>query len=229
MFGYILKGELKMAKYITASEAARRLGVTDKTVRLWLEKGTYGLQAHHSAKNRLAILETDIERIKRERDLYQDEKQDTTDIIGRIKDLEAKYAALEEKCTELEKRMDERVTELPVPTFATSAIDQIPRAQKRIVERNRDVSPDKELPPGCILARDFARMHGVAPETFRDHFMKGLGRGLEVKDKVEVSDRPKPGRSKETEYYLTPEQQQAALDFWRRYDIPFKKPDQTEE
>ena len=99
----------------------------------------------------------------------------------------------------------------------------------RVGERKRDTSPEKDLPSGCILARDFARMHGVAPETFRDHIMKGIGRGLEGKDKVEVSERPKPGREKETERYLTPDQQEQARAFWRRHDIAFTRPDETEE
>jgi hypothetical protein len=48
---------------------------------------------------------------------------------------------------------------------------------------------------GCILAHTFARIHDVAPMTFRDHILIGIGKGLppELKDKVQASERPKPG------------------------------------
>lgn len=226
-------------EYVTAIQAAGIIGVTERTIREWIKDGK--LSAHHpfNHPNRLAIPLSEVEVLARKRKQYYVEVPDMGEIAGklatleqkiaRLDELEVKYTALQEKCTELEKRMDEWVTELPVSAFATSDIDRMPRAQKRIVGRNRDVSPDKELPPGCILARDFARMYGVAPETFRDHYMVGRGRGLEEKDKVQITERPKPGRPREIERYLTSEQQQAALDFWRRYDIQFKEFDQTEE
>jgi transcriptional regulator with XRE-family HTH domain len=92
---------------------------------------------------------------------------------------------------------------------------------------------DTGLPAGAILATDFARNHGVKRETFRDHMLIGLGQGsvwgeepdpiMGVRDHVEFSERPKPGRPKETERYLTPDQQKAALEFWKRHDAAFEQ------
>jgi hypothetical protein len=87
-----------------------------------------------------------------------------------------------------------------------------------------DLRPDaivKGLPEGCMGIREFARMHGVNPTTFRDHITIGIGRGREQKDKVECCERPKQGRPNEVERYLTPEQQTAALDYWRRHGVRF--------
>jgi len=83
------------------------------------------------------------------------------------------------------------------------------------------------LPEGAILAWEFAKRHDVSPVTFRDHILIGIGRG--EKDKVQVTERPKPNRSDETERYLTPDQQAAALDFWRRHGINFKMPETEKE
>ena len=94
-------------------------------------------------------------------------------------------------------------------------------AQDRRSSRRRNVA-ERELPEGCILARHFAEMYEVAPETFRDHYMKGLGPKGQDKEKVAVSSRPKPGREKETEYYLTPEQQATALNFWSRHGVQYQ-------
>jgi hypothetical protein len=84
-----------------------------------------------------------------------------------------------------------------------------------------------DLPEGGILARDFARMHGVNHTTFRDHITIGIGKGLpaDQKDRVQCSERPKQGRPNEIERYLTPEQQQAALDYWKRHGVKFNEPE----
>ena len=81
----------------------------------------------------------------------------------------------------------------------------------------------KGLPSGCILAHDFAKIHGVPWGTFRDHMVVGIGKGLppESKDKVACCERPKAGRANETERYLTQEQQRAALDYWQRHGVKF--------
>jgi hypothetical protein len=93
--------------------------------------------------------------------------------------------------------------------------------------RPSDLRPDaivKGLPEGCMGIREFARMHGVNPTTFRDHITIGIGRGREQKDKVVCCERPKQGRPNEVERYLTPEQQMAALDYWRRHRVKFTEP-----
>jgi hypothetical protein len=72
----------------------------------------------------------------------------------------------------------------------------------------------QHLPEGCMLARDFAKMYGVPVGTFYGHMTVGIG-----KEKIEVSQRPKSGRNGETERYLTPEQQQAVLDYWTKHGV----------
>src|SRR5579872_2221711 len=172
-------------EYVTAIQAAGMIGVTERTIREWIKDGK--LSAHHPFEhtNRLAIPRLEVEALARKRKQYYVEVPDMTEIavrpadleqkIEKLGNLEAKYTDLQEKCAELEKRIDERAPEWSISTFRASDVDQIPRAQKRSTVRNRDTSPDKDLPEGCILARDFAKQYGVAPETFRDHFLKGIG------------------------------------------------------
>jgi len=98
------------------------------------------------------------------------------------------------------------------------------------------------LPDGCILAIDFARNHGIARETFRDHQNIGIGPkgtlihgpdvpedgSVQIKDWVRYEERQKPGRPKEKERYLTADQQHAALLFWQRHSIGFSECDQPD-
>jgi len=84
----------------------------------------------------------------------------------------------------------------------------------------RDYKPrDTELPEDSVLASAFAEAHSVNRKTFEGHYKTGLGR--KEKEKAVVSDRPKPGREKETEYYLTREQQGKVLDFWLNHQVKF--------
>lgn len=226
-------------EYVTAIQAASLIGVTERTIREWIKDGK--LSAHHpfGHANRLAIPRSEVEALARKRKLYYVETPDLTDVaqrlavleqkMGRLDELEGQYMALVEKCALLEQRLNEQASTWSVPMSGIADPSPISTAQKRVSEPKRESSLTKDLPAGCLLARNFARMHGVAPETFRDHITKGLGRGLDGKEQVAVSERPKPGREKERERYLTPEQQEQALAFWRRHGVAFVLPDETEE
>jgi hypothetical protein len=49
-------------------------------------------------------------------------------------------------------------------------------------------------------------------------------------ERVESSERPKPGReAREVERYLTPEQQWAALEFWDRHDVTYTVQDSEQQ
>lgn len=129
----------------------------------------------------------------------------------------------------------EKATSPPVSSQPITAISQPASPQIRDVEPKRTYKPRKtDLPEGCILAIDFARNHDVKRETFRDHMLNGLGPGLigyatdtiPQRDQVAYSERPKPGREKETERYLNQEQQHAALEFWKRHDVDYSECDQ---
>jgi hypothetical protein len=133
--------------------------------------------------------------------------------------------ALREQAVKSTLYDDEKSKKPPVSTQVQKTTSASKNLDKRS-SRRRD-SPEKELPEGCILARHFAMKHDVKPETFRDHYMIGLGR--QEKEKVTVSSRPKPSREKETEWYLTPEQQSQALKFWDRYGVLYQLVDDSKE
>lgn len=101
------------------------------------------------------------------------------------------------------------------------------KAEKRVYNRTQG----KDLPDGCIPATEFARNHGRNDRSFRDDMLIGRGPGtipgeethptLPVKDHVDYSERPKPGRPHEKEKYLTQDQQLAAFEFWKRHSVSF--------
>jgi excisionase family DNA binding protein len=188
-------------QYLTAIEASKRIGVSEKTIRLWVQSGK--LSAHHPSKNRLAIPESEVEQLARERQQYQaQESRPDMELVEKIAELEQRIAVLEQRV------QSGTLEYAPVrPTRSRRAVTA------PLVERN--------LPSGAMLARDFARKYGVNPRTFTDHIIKGYGG-----DKLPVESRPKPGREhlNETEYYLLPEQQRTALAFWQRHGVAYQIP-----
>lgn len=113
-----------------------------------------------------------------------------------------------------------------VPTSA--ALTYEPEVTQNRPSRRKSDTSERDLPEGCILARHFAEMYGVAPMTFRDQYLKGLG-PKDAKEKAPVSNRPKPGREKELEWYLTREQQSEVLAYWDRHGVPYQREPSTEE
>jgi excisionase family DNA binding protein len=192
----------------TAIEAARTLGVSEKTIRRWIEENK--LQARRVARNKLAIPENEIERLAQER-----EQAGALDQVARLealeqkyRDLEARYSGLVERIAALEALTTNKITSAPGPARR--------QAEPVTLELFSTPAPS-DLPAGAMLYADFARRHGVNPYTFRDHLTIGIGRGLEEKDKVEHTTRPIPNR-KEVERWLSPAQQHAAILFWQRHN-----------
>ena len=205
-----------MPKYITAVEAARRLGVNEKTVRSWVQSGK--LDAHKVVKNRLAILASDVESLRRKREGYQDDSSDIALLAARLEDLERKYADLEQKYRELSSAMAERVVSKDESQHVMSGAVLTLPVQKRAIEESASVPID--IPDGSMLFADFAAMYGVDRTTFRRHCTSGI-----QGDCVETIERPKPGgRKGDIERWLTPDQQRAALAFWDRHRVKYWKP-----
>ncbi len=140
-------------------------------------------------------------------------------------------------------RIDKKPSIPAIPISSSTTPEKEP--QIPIVEAKRGYIRRKEsgLPEGCILASKFAEEHNVNRTTFTEHMLYGLGPGLIhgpdvpedgsvlVKDWVRFEERNKRVRKDgtiEKERFLTPSQQAATLDFWRRHDVNFSQCDRTD-
>jgi transcriptional regulator with XRE-family HTH domain len=203
---------------ITLAELSRRSGISDVT----LASIRDGKSARRSTINTLLHTFSDIYGIE----------LSTDNVSGII--IKDKLARLES--AENEPRITKKAIEPPILTPVQSAKVANDKASKRVYKRKQNTG----LPNGCILATEFAASHGVPRETFRDHMNWGLGPGLVhgpdvpedgsilVKDWVRYEERNKRVRKDgtiEKERYLTPEQQAAAIEFWKRHGVPFTMPE----
>lgn len=186
--------------YITAIEASRRIGVGERTIRLWISKGK--LKAEKVAVNRLAIDEREVDRIAKDRSRYADRKQE------RYKD--DIYERMDERVNELEKQVSELNKQVALLSDKLAAIESM-----SVVEKVKSVSVSSSavsggsLPSGCIYARDFAAQYGVPESSFRRHLSTGIA------GEIVESEKSSKGR------YLTPAQQEAALKFWDRHGVKY--------
>lgn len=188
--------------YITAIEASRRIGVGERTVRLWIAQGE--LKAEKVSVNRLAIDEREVDRIAKERSKYRNSRQDVYEygMSERITELDRVVTELRKQVALLIDRMAAIESRVVMPLEGTEKF-------KTVSVSSGMVYGDDSLPDGCVYTKDFARVHGVPESSFRRHINSGIG-----SDKIEAEKSSK-GR------YLTPNQQKAALEFWNRRGVKY--------
>jgi DNA-binding transcriptional MerR regulator len=212
----LVRTESRQGTDMNAEQVARQLGISAKTVHRHIARGT--IQAIQKSKQELSIAEDQVEILRQV--LALDKPQYSSDLS---QDMSRQIAALAERVTYLEERV--RLLESDhMPLNVTE------KPQKRKYKPRK-----ADLPEGCILASKFAEQHGVPRPTFTHHMLIGLGPGtvpgelgdpmLPVKEQVDYSERDHPSRKGERERYLTPAQQKAALDFWKRHGVAFTVPE----
>ncbi len=196
-----------MPTYLTATQAAQRLGKSEKTIRRWIDEKRLPAFHPQGRKNRLAIAEQDIDKLAQELAEYEQpaapisSEQDTTALVERMTELERRV-------TELEQRLA-RAT---MPTAPTAVAEQDSATRTRAPRVITPTAAPTDIPPGSVHMRDFAEHHGVNAATFRDHITSGNVPALTI---------PKLNRPREVERWLTPDQQQQAIDYWRSHGKPF--------
>lgn len=210
-------------RYYNAVQAAKEIGVSDKTVRNWIAEGK--LHFERTPSNRLAIPAGEVERLKKAYARFSEPKESTADIAAlstRLLGLERRCVDLEQRVAELERgNATERVLVPSVSAFASSSPRSTLPSQKRATVPS--VSPPDDVPPGSMRFADFAENYGVPRGTVSHHVKVGI-----AGEKLATLDRPKPGRPEHTERWLTPELQEQALAYWRRHGVKFQAPDERE-
>jgi hypothetical protein len=221
---------------ITILEAATLLHKSERTLYRYIEAGK--IAATLGPDRKYHLLKSDIvERSERQltRQIDQTEnillsvqkRLDNVTLMSRqltrqqeqIDNLEKELALLKEQIA-VQNDSRRTVENTPVQTSMTDYVSGTPEPQKRISRASKASHGSRDLPPGAILASYFARDHGVNERTFADHCKKGYGPSKEL---APVSQRPKPSREYQTEFYVLPEQMPAVLDYWRRHGVKFSE------
>lgn len=209
------------ARYMSAVQAARMIGVNEKTIRLWIKQGS--LLATHKAANKLAIPVKEVERIIAEREAERElnavpSSRELAKQIERLREeLNSAHEGSNEELKKWIATVEARLSRIEETLFSPGDADQAvlsvsrPSAKKK---ESRAQFPVDPLPEGALLLQEFAQQQGVPVNTAIRHAENGLEGEL-----LEVSKRPRPGRPGQYTKFLTQEQQQKALDFWYRHSV----------
>lgn len=206
-------------RYYNAVQAAKEIGVSDKTIRNWIDEGK--LHAERTPSNRLAIPAGEVERLKRAYARFSGQEESTAALSARLFELEHRCFELEQRVAELEyahstrKAVYPSVSAFPPSSPPGSALSP----QKRIPVRSEGI-PLVDMPAGSMRFADFAEQYGVPRATMSHHVKAGI-----AGERIATVERPKPGRPEHTERWLTPELQEQAVAFWRRHGVKFRDPD----
>jgi excisionase family DNA binding protein len=182
----------KKSEHVSAVEAARLTGLSEKTIRRKIESGE--LKAEKRGVS-YAIRVKDLDKLTGQRPPSSDV------LLQKIQELEeiqtsqaAQINAQAEQIAMLEHRIEE-LERRPAPTATRPLLPTISQ-----IELDEDRTPTAplgapSLPPGSMLLVRFAEQYGLAARTLTDHARRG---------QINVTVIDKGGRP---QYWLTPEQQ----------------------
>jgi hypothetical protein len=210
---------------ITIAEAMVLLGRSEKRVRTYIKEGR--LSGEIGPDGKYHIPRDEVLQLAKHPGQIQADRLDK--LARRVDLLEKQIVTIGEILDTLTIRLEALTTQLD--TLASLPTVKVPSASpqpRKTVVAAQQSSPtgDKALPEGAILASYFAREHGVNERTFADHCKKGYGPSKEL---APVSQRPKPGREYQTEFYVLPEQMPSVLDYWRRHGVKFTEGNDEQE
>ena len=179
---------------VTAIDAARLTGHSEKTIRRWIVNGK--LPARLVSKNRYAIKTSDL------RKYIPEAQPDLSTALARIQELESTQDTLIERIERLEalvtslsngQRPDKKVPESKPLVKQRVLIDGDESNQ----DENQAERPERQLPEGTVIMAQFARDNGLNRRTVQDWIAQG---------KIEAT-------TVEGKHYLTPDQQQAMREY----------------
>lgn len=210
---------------LTVPQAAKRLGVSPRTITYWIKdkqrlKATPAAHGHH----KLLIEESEVERLlvemaqEQPAAIEQGPGPASEDIEKRLKSAESWIHDLQRWHSELESRIE--ALEQGVSSRAGTDGQASPSPLQSHTEAKRTRTPKAAEPPaeGAIEYWQFAAQHGVNRVTFRDQITEGSKRSGERVEAMRDGNK----------YWLSPEQQLAAIEYWKRHNVPFTLPAEQE-
>lgn len=195
-----------MPEYST-TQLAIICGKSERQVQRWIAEKK--MKAEHIRGNIYSINEKDLEQF-----LPPLPRETVERLVERVELLETHIKASEMALTQLSGRLSVIETilkERPAPVTPAPATLRPPRPT---YEASVTPTPaPADIPPGSMLYSAFARQHGVAEATLRDHIKRGH---------VSCIERAKHNRPHESERWLTPADQHAAISFWERNSTAYE-------
>lgn len=191
---------------LTAAAASALIGKNEKTVRRWIDAGQLSARKQSGvwmiaradlASHMPAQPEASTPEAARSGAPAPDM---SAMLAARVESMAARIAELERRIVELEAR--------PAPAGARQVA---PAPAQATFFDSAEPEPDMSGMAGDVSLREFAGLHKVKENTAISQAVTG---------KVEISRRPLGSRPGQEHKYLTPAQQCALAEYWRRNGTP---------
>ena len=188
---------------ITQRQLARDLGIDDKTLHKAIVE--LGITPTPAGQRRL-LADGDVERIRAH---IAPLKAGTTGAAGQVD-------ALVRKIDDLERRVNALERQQPALRLGTSRLPVRPPDSPVSVSSSPPASvlPDVDLPAGTVALAAFAVAHGVNARSANEQVHAG---------RYAAATRQSRTRADQTSWYLTPEQQAGAVEWWAQHSITFHR------
>jgi excisionase family DNA binding protein len=194
---------------MSVQEAARYLGVTEKTIYRYLDKRKLSSEkiglVHFIPRSEVETMalsghvQTDVQTHERDRVTTLYEITDALDF--RVRELEEQVRSLKSVQTPVQTPQEARRVPASVSPSHTTPI----RDKATTAPRTTRPMPLADLPLGALTLQEFAEQLGIARRTLLE---------LTTRHNFEHIAIPDPTRPKETKRYFSPEQQ-ANIRQWR--------------
>lgn len=220
--------------YHNGISAARRIGISYKTLLRYIEKGRIVPEEDKTLTGQLVISEDQVEslriEVQRERDMFKrphagmpgsrqhETPMDTQEIpltdttlneaLKELGKLQARVDVQDARIAELERRATELEQRQIQP--ATESPRESPSMSQTVSAPPGPVPAD--LPPGTLHSIDFAEQLGLKRSVFDSMMKNGIGG-----EELERTKIPIPARPGQNKNYFTPQEQQKAIELLRKH------------
>jgi DNA-binding transcriptional MerR regulator len=210
---------------MNAEQVARLLGVSAKTVHRHIARGT--ITATYIHKQELSIPDDQVEKLRlvlaksresrqmsdtslSESDASQALSRQLEELTERVVGQEQRIASLERQIESLQSiAQDAKNRPVSLPMGETT---RIPAKGQENASTEAGNSIPTELPDGTLSVRDFAEKIGMDYTVLDGYTRRGI-RG----EKMDITEVPHPTRAGYSHKYLTPAQQETALEILKRH------------
>ena len=197
---------------MNAEEVAKLLGISDKTVRRHIKKGT--ITATRKASGELKISEDQVEKLRRVLELEGESGPVQTippDVSRQLEALTSQLSTMAQQIHDLEHRVStleasQKVEKPPAITPASHTTAETTPTPQRAATTTSSATP-----ADWILCSDFFETYGIKETTWRRYLANSLSG-----DYFEFEEVPIAGTAKKYRYFRQ-EQKEAAIEVLRRH------------
>jgi len=210
-----------IARYITVQDAVEQLGVVERTIRRWIEKGKIHAIRDPSGFVRLDLAEIEhIIQVKAATTPFLHQQMEA--LLQRVEALESDKEALAQQYTDLQRQMEtllqllaqNQATDGTAQPFSLTDFLRAHMPLRRQTGNTQEPLERRGLLPGTMRLVNFAQLHQIKLWDLKQLHWAGT-------ITLEIYQRDAEAKRNKQEWWITPEQHVALASYWHEHELPF--------